>query len=204
MTQKGAQWVWTEGCNNAFFELKKLLMSSPILALPDLSLDCVLDTDASGDGLGAVLSQMTNGEEEQVLAYTSSALRRSERKYCATRREMLALVWAARHFLPYLYGKKFVLRTDHHSLQWLHKFKELEGQVARWLEVLSLTTQWCTVQVSDSQMLMHYHVAGAASVDWRRRKRTKPYPVMLYHTSCYQLGLKRRLRLNRVLTLTIR
>ena len=50
---------------------------------------------------------------------------------------MLALVWAARHFRPYLYGKKFVLRTDHHSLQWLHKFKEPEGQVACWLEVLS-------------------------------------------------------------------
>ena len=50
---------------------------------------------------------------------------------------MLALVWAARHFRPYLYGKKFVLLTDHHSLQWLHKFKEPKGQVARWLEVLS-------------------------------------------------------------------
>ena len=98
-------------------------------------MDFVLDTDASGDGLGAVLSQMTNGEE-RVLAYASRALSRSERKYCATRREMLALVWAARHFRPYLYGKKFVLRTDHHSLQWLHKFKEPEGQVARWLEVL--------------------------------------------------------------------
>jgi hypothetical protein len=73
---------------------------------------------------------------------------------------------------------------------------------AGWKYYLSLTTKWCTVQVSDTQMLMHYHVAGAASVDWRRRKRTKPYPVMLYHTSCYQLGLKRRLRLNRVLTLT--
>ena len=51
LTQKGAQWVWIEGCNNAFFELKKLLMLSPILALPDFSLDFVLDTDASGDGL---------------------------------------------------------------------------------------------------------------------------------------------------------
>ena len=107
-------------------------MSSPILALPDFSLDFVLDTD----GLGVVLSQVSNGEE-RVLAYVSRALSRTERKYCATRREMLALVWAARHFRPYLYGKKFTLRTDHHSLKWLHNFKEPEGQVARWLEVLS-------------------------------------------------------------------
>ena len=136
LTQKGTQWLWSEGCNNAFFELKKRLVSSPILALPDFSLDFVLDTDASGDGLGAVLSQVSNGEE-RVLAYASRALSRTERKYCATRREMLALVWAARHFRPYLYGKKFTLRTDHHSLKWLHNFKEPEGQVARWLEVLS-------------------------------------------------------------------
>ena len=102
-------------------------MSSPILALPNFSLDFVLGTDASGDGLGAVLSQMTNGE--QVLANASRALSRSERKYCATRCEMLALVRAARHFRPYLYGKKFILQTDHHSLQWLHKFKEPEGRL---------------------------------------------------------------------------
>ncbi|KAL5516762.1 hypothetical protein EMCRGX_G002170 [Ephydatia muelleri] len=136
LTQQGAQWLWSEGFNNAFFELKKRLVSSPILALPDFSLDFVLDTDASGDGLGAVLSQVSNGEE-RVLAYASRALSRTERKYCATRREMLALVWAARHFRPYLYGKKFTLRTDHNSLKWLHNFKEPEGQVARWLEVLS-------------------------------------------------------------------
>ena len=85
-------------------------MSSPILALPDFSLDFVLETDASGDGLGAVLSQVSN-EKERVLAYANRALSRTERKYCATRREMLALVWAARHCRPYLYGKKFTLRT---------------------------------------------------------------------------------------------
>ena len=77
--------------------LKKRLVSSPILALPDFSLDFVLDTDASGDGLGAVLSQVSNGEE-RALAYASRALSRTERRYCATRREMLALVWAARQF----------------------------------------------------------------------------------------------------------
>ena len=60
-----------------------------------------------------------------------------EQKYWATHREMLALVWATRHFWPYLYGKPFTVRTDHNSLRWLHNFKEPEGQVARWLELLS-------------------------------------------------------------------
>lgn len=72
--------MWTEGCNDEFFELKNLLMSSPlhVLALPNFSLDFVLDTDASGDGLGAALSQISNGEE-WVLGYASRALIRSER-----------------------------------------------------------------------------------------------------------------------------
>eukprot|EP00731_Ephydatia_muelleri_P004975 Em0002g1151a len=136
LTEKGREWVWSKECNDAFFDLKKRLVSSPILTLPDFSLPFVLDTDANGDGLGAVLAQNVDGVE-RVVAYASRALSRTENKYCATRREMLALVWAARHFRPYLYGRKFTLRTDHHCLQWLHNFKEPEGQVARWLEVLS-------------------------------------------------------------------
>ena len=117
-------------------ELKKKLITSPILILPRFHLDFILDADASGDGLGAVLSQVVDGREH-VVAYASRVLSRTEKKYCATRREMLALVWATCHFRPYLYGKPFTLRTDHNSLKWLHNFKEPEGQVARWLELLS-------------------------------------------------------------------
>ncbi|KRY44988.1 Retrovirus-related Pol polyprotein from transposon [Trichinella britovi] len=50
---------------------------------------------------------------------------------------MLALVWATRHFPPYLYGRKFTARTDHNALRWLRNFREPEGQVARWLERLA-------------------------------------------------------------------
>ena len=130
------EWEWSDSCSDAFLELKKKLMTSPLLALPRFNLDFILDTDASGEGLGAVLSQVIDGREH-VIAYASRVLTKSERKYCATRREMLALVWATRHFRPYLYGRRFTLRTDHNSLRWLHNFKEPEGQVARWLELLS-------------------------------------------------------------------
>ena len=72
-----------------------------------------------------------------MIAYASRTLSKAERQYCATRRELLALIWGAQHFRPYLYGQRFVVRTDHNALKWLRNFKQPEGQVARWLEILS-------------------------------------------------------------------
>ncbi|KAL5469070.1 hypothetical protein EMCRGX_G030262 [Ephydatia muelleri] len=136
LTNKGKEWMWTADCTHAFLELKKRLVSTPVLVMPQFTQEFILDTDACGEGLGAVLSQAIEGEEK-VVAYASKTLTRTERKYCATRREMLALVWATHHFRPYLYRNRFVLRTDHSALQWLHNFKEPEGQTARWLEQLA-------------------------------------------------------------------
>ena len=170
-------------------------MSSPILDLRDFSLDFVLDTDASGDGLSAVLSQMTIGEE-RVLAYASRALSRLERKYCATRWEMLGLVWAAHHFRPYLYGRKN--RPSFSAMA-----TQIQGGASCPLVrgIISLTTvvHHAGKRHTNANVLSH---GRCSQCDWRKRKRRQPYPVMLYHTSCYQFGLNRRLKLNRVLTMT--
>ncbi|KRY19966.1 Retrovirus-related Pol polyprotein from transposon, partial [Trichinella britovi] len=115
--------------------LKARLTKQPVLTHPDFKIPFLVDTDASGDGLGAVLSQDIAGKE-RVIAYASRTLSKTERKYCATRREMLALVWALKQFRCFLYGRKFTVRTDHGSLTWLRNFKEPEGQVARWLQQL--------------------------------------------------------------------
>lgn len=63
-------------------------------------------------------------------------LSKPERNYCVTRRELLAVVKSVEHFYKYLYGRKFLLRTDHAALKWLLQFKNPEGQVARWIERL--------------------------------------------------------------------
>ena len=97
-------------------------------------MDFVLDTDASGDGLGAVLSQMTNGEE-RVLAYASRALSSSERKYCTTRLEMFA--WLLTISGPNSMERSLSSEQAIIHCNGLHKFKESEGQVARWLKILS-------------------------------------------------------------------
>ena len=74
---------------------------------------------------------------ERVIDYASRALSKSERRYCVTRKELLAIVHFVKYFRHYLYGRKFLVRTDHGALRWLFNFKSPEGQVARWLEILS-------------------------------------------------------------------
>ena len=86
--------------------------------------------------MGAVLSQVQDGLEK-VVCYFSKTFSRSERSYCVTRRELLGVVASIKHFHHYLYGKHFKVRSDHGALSWLLNFKNPEGQLARWFEVLA-------------------------------------------------------------------
>ena len=136
LTEKNAIFKWTEECQQSFDNLRERLISAPILAFPDCSKPFILDTDASNTGIGAVLSQKQEDGTERVIAYASRVLSKAERRYCVTRRELLAVVFFIDHFRHYLIGRSFTLRTDHGSLTWLWKFKNPEGQLARWLEKL--------------------------------------------------------------------
>eukprot|EP00731_Ephydatia_muelleri_P013115 Em0007g425a len=133
LTERGREFDWSKECSISFQELRSRLVAAPILAFPDFSKTFLLDTDACETGIGAVLSQEHDGLE-RVVAYASRTLSKAERKYCVTRKELLAVVTFMRHFRPYLLGHHFILRTDHSSLQWIYSMKEPEGQLARWLE----------------------------------------------------------------------
>ena len=135
LTEHSRLFEWNEKAEIAFQTLKEKLMSSPILAYPNENDPFILDCDASGIGLGAVLSQNQEGHE-RVISYFSKTLGKAERNYCVTRRELLAIVSAIKHYHHYLVGKKFLVRTDHGALRWLLSFKNPEGQVARWIELL--------------------------------------------------------------------
>ena len=91
LTGKDVPFVWDTSCSAAFQELRASLIDAPILAFPTETGQYILDTDASNFGLGGVLSQMQN-DQERVVAYCSRALRPSQRRYCTTKREMLAVV----------------------------------------------------------------------------------------------------------------
>ncbi|GFV78937.1 retrovirus-related Pol polyprotein from transposon 17.6 [Trichonephila clavipes] len=135
LTEAKQKFIWTRDCNNAFNKLKDAQTYAPVLAYPEIGKLFNLDTDASHESAGAVLSQEIEGEE-RVPAYFSKCLSKQERNYCVTRKELLAIVKAVDHFHPYLYGQRFLLRTDHASLTWLLNFKNTKGQKARWIHRL--------------------------------------------------------------------
>ena len=101
LVRKEDPWQWTSKEQAVFDTPCHSLTTAPVLEYPDQGNTYILDTDASGCGVGAVLSQQYR-DQERVIAYYSKTLTPSEQKYCVTRRELLALVEAVKHFCPYL------------------------------------------------------------------------------------------------------
>ena len=77
LTEKGSQFAWSDECESAFKLLKAKLTSAPVLAYPTSEDPFILDTNASNQGIGAVLSQVHEGQE-QVVAYYSRSLMKEE------------------------------------------------------------------------------------------------------------------------------
>jgi len=135
LTGLNVKFKWSDSCQQAFDTLKEKLTTAPVLVLPNDTDTFVLDTDASNLAMGAVLSQIIDGEEK-VVAYASRTFNRAEQNYCVTRRELLSVVYFTGYFRQYLLGRTFKIRSDHAALQWLRKTPNPIGQEARWLEKL--------------------------------------------------------------------
>lgn len=138
LTRKNVTYHWDDRCQQVFQWLKDYFSKAPILAYPQADGGhFILDTDASGEGIGAVLSQLQEGEE-RVIGYASMILQPTRKRYCTTYLELYAVVCFVKHFRKYLLGRHFLLRTDHASLTWLLRFRDIEsGMLARWLSTLA-------------------------------------------------------------------
>ena len=130
-TKKNAPFLWTDACHASFLQLKEAFVSAPISAFPDFHLQFHLYVDASNEGIGMNLGQIQNNREAAI-AYGWRKLNSAEHNYSATQREALAVVAAIKHFQSYLYGRPFIIHTDHNALRWLINVKDPTGRLARW------------------------------------------------------------------------
>lgn len=131
LLKKNNKFMWENAQQEAFEKLKSELENFTILQYPDYTKQFVITTDASGHGIGAVLSQEINGKDLPI-QFISRTLNRAEKNYHTTEQECLGIVWAVKQFRPYVYGRNFIIRTDHRPLQWLFNVKDPGSRLIRW------------------------------------------------------------------------
>ncbi|XP_075103947.1 uncharacterized protein LOC142178428 [Nicotiana tabacum] len=131
LTQKKVKFQWSDACEKSFEELKKRLTLAQVLTLPEGTEGFVVYCDASGVGLGCVLIQ-----HGKVIAYASRQLKAHEKNYPTHDLELAAVVFALKIWRHYLYGVHVDIFTDHKSLQYIFKQRELNLRQRRWLELL--------------------------------------------------------------------
>ncbi|KAK3505903.1 hypothetical protein QTP70_003695, partial [Hemibagrus guttatus] len=130
---------WTKKHSEAFQKLKSALLESVVLAHPDFSQPFILSTDASLDGLGALLSQVPEGETKaRPITFASKALTRAQTKYPAPRLEFLALKWSVcDKFSHWLKGHNFTVWTDNNPLTYILTKPKLDACEQRWVSKLA-------------------------------------------------------------------
>ncbi|RVW18440.1 Retrovirus-related Pol polyprotein from transposon 17.6 [Vitis vinifera] len=147
LTQKGVKFEWSNDCERSFQELKKRLVTAPILTIPSSSGGFVVYSDASHQGWGCVLMQ-----HGKVVACASKQLKPYERNYPTHDLELAAVVFALKIWRHFLFGETYEIFTDHKSLKYLFSQKELNMRQGRWIELLK-----------DYDCIIQYH-PGKANV----------------------------------------
>ena len=144
--EKSARLDWTHTATQAFQALRQALVQKPVLQLIDPKLPFVLQTDASGEGLGAVLLQPQRQEPRKLapVIYASRRLKPPEKNYAVIEKEALAIYWAVHKFEVYLYGREFKIITDHKPLLHLQSADKLNPRLKRWALYLNLFRYYST------------------------------------------------------------
>ncbi|KAI3813749.1 hypothetical protein L1987_18481 [Smallanthus sonchifolius] len=163
LTRKEVKYEWGQTQNNAFEELKARLTLAPVLTLPEGNEDLVVYSDASGQGLGCVLTQ-----RGKVIAYASRQLKIHEGNYPTHDLELAAVVFALKIWRHYLYGVKCTIYSDHKSLKYFFEQKELNMRQRRWLDLL---------KDYDCEILYHPGKANVVADALSRKEESTPIRI---------------------------
>ena len=145
---------WGPEQQEAFETLQRLCAEALVLAYADFKAPFIIHTDASSDGLGAVLYQNQDGQR-RVIAYASRSLSPSERKYPAHKLEFLTLKWdITDKFHEYLYGAEFQVFTDNNPLTYILTTARLDASGHRWLAALSNYTFHITYKPGKNKKML--------------------------------------------------
>jgi hypothetical protein len=131
LCKKDQPFIWNEACEIGFNKLKRLLMSTKVLIFPNFQETFIVTTDASDVALGAVLSQ---GEIpfDRPIQYFSKVLNKAQRNYSTIEKELLSIITAVEAFRHYLYGREFIVITDHKPLCYMLRHKNPSSRLHRW------------------------------------------------------------------------
>ena len=145
---------WDQECEIAFLLLKRLCTEAPILTYADYTKPFKVHTDASEEGLSAILYQTQQDGTDKVIAYASHSLKKSEWKYHSSKLEFLALKWAITdQFHEYLYGGTFQVHTDNNPLTYVLTTAKLDATGQRWV-----------VSLANYNFMITYH-SGKHNID---------------------------------------
>ena len=145
----GSNPVWTHECTIAVEELKRQLISAPILVSSYRTKVFHVYVDASNVAIGAVLSQKDDKNFDHPIYYASRQLVVAERNYSTIEREALGMVYSVQKFRHYLLGYPFVFHVDHDALKYMINKPQLSGKIARWVLLLQEFT--FTIHVRPSK-----------------------------------------------------
>lgn len=117
LLRKDVKFNWTEDCEKSFMEIKKLLCAQPVLEIFDRNLPIRIYTDASLEGMGAILKQIQKNGKEKPVAYFSKKLNEIQKRKKAIYLECLAIKEAVKYWEHWLIGRKFEVYSDHKPLE---------------------------------------------------------------------------------------
>ncbi|KAL7723989.1 hypothetical protein ACLKA6_001958 [Drosophila palustris] len=123
---------WSEDAEKSFQTLKAEMCKAPVLHTPNFEAPFFIHCDASHTGVGGVLMQVNEENDEVPIAYMSRKLNKCQRNYSVTEKECFAAILSIKKFRPYVEGHAFTVITDHASLKWLMSQSDLSTRLARW------------------------------------------------------------------------